>query len=193
MHVFADRIRERGRYSFANENTDVDVYYCPNLVKKFSISINPSTINLDQNCFVIHLDSGDLIVMLDLVQEVTQHSIPTHNVAPMALIDYLPLMGIRCTEMDRGLYANTTFRSVHGLGCWIQRSILGIDHTTSFNIPVLHIIHKMMARQKNIFLNTVSLQQIIANSQHTCGSKFSLPVLALYVQGFPVRREVLIV
>jgi len=61
VHVFADRIRERGRYSFANENTDVDVYYCPNLVKKFSISINPSTINLDQNCFVIHFDSGDLI------------------------------------------------------------------------------------------------------------------------------------
>ena len=131
--------------------------------------------------------------MLDMVQEVAQLLIPTHHVALMALIDYLPLMGIRCTEMDRGLRASTTFRKVHGLGCGIQRNILGIDHTTSFNRPVLHIIHRMMTRQKNIFLNSVLLQQIIANLQHTCGSKFSLPVLALYVQGFPVRREVLIV
>ena len=47
------------------ENTDVDVYYCPDLVKKFFISIDPSTINLDQNCFVVHLESGDFIVTID--------------------------------------------------------------------------------------------------------------------------------
>ena len=72
-------------------------------MKKFFIRIDPSTINLNQNRFVVHFDSGDLIVTLDLIQEVTQLPIPTHHAAPMAFIDYLTLMGIQCMEMDRGL------------------------------------------------------------------------------------------
>ena len=90
------------------------------------MSIDRSTINLDQNRFVIHFDSGNLIITLDLIQKVTQLLIPIHHIAPMALIDYLPLMDIRCTEMNRGLRTSNTFRNVHDVRHWIQRNILGL-------------------------------------------------------------------
>ena len=68
------------------DNMDIDVFYCPDLVKNY-LSINPATIDLEQNYFAIHLDSGDLIVTIALIQEVTQLPIPPHHAAPMALID----------------------------------------------------------------------------------------------------------
>ena len=65
--MFIHRIRERGWYRLVYENTEVDVYYCPDLVKKFYMNIDPSMINLDQNHFIVHLGSGDLIIMVDLI------------------------------------------------------------------------------------------------------------------------------
>ena len=64
---------------------------------------------------LIHLDGGDLIIMVELIPEVPSFRFPQHA-ASLALIDYMPLMGIRCMEMDRGLRANTTFRNMHGVG-----------------------------------------------------------------------------
>ena len=54
---------------------------------------------------------------------------------------------------------------------------MGIDYTTSFSRPVLHIIHSLMMRQNIVCLNTILLKQLIANSQRTRGAKYSLPIL----------------
>ena len=86
-------------------------------------------------------------------------------------------MGARCTEQDRGLKASTTFRNVYCVGRWIQRNILGLDHTTSFNRPVLQIIHDLMTRQHTICINKTIFHCIIANSSRTRGAKYSHPVL----------------
>ena len=96
---------------------------------------------------------------------------------PLPWIDYLTLMGVRCTELDHGVRANITFRNIHCVGRWIQRNILGIDHTTSFYRPALQIIHSLMMRQHTVCINTMLLQQLIANSQRTRRAKYSLPVL----------------
>ena len=79
--------------------------------------------------------------------------------------------------MDRGLHARTTFRNVYSVGHWIQCNILGVDHTTLFNKPVFHIIHNLITPQNNVCLCTILLQQLVANSQRTRGSKYSLPIL----------------
>ena len=84
----------------------------------------------------------------------------------------MAIMGIRCIEYDHGLKASTTFRNVHCVGRWIQRNIIGLDHTISFNRPVLQIINSLMTRQ-----HTVIFQHLIANSQGTRGAKYSHPVL----------------
>jgi len=89
----------------------------------------------------------------------------------------MTLIGVRCTELDRGVQANTIFQNIHCVGHWIQRNILCIDHTTSFYKPTLQIIHSLMKRQHNVCLNTKLLQQLIANFQRTRGVKYSLPVL----------------
>ena len=102
---------------------------------------------------------------------------PPQHIAPFPLHEYMTLMGVRCTKQDRGLRANTTFRNIHCVGRWIQRNILGIDLTTSFNRPALQIIHSLMTRQHTVCLNTILLQQLLANSQRTKGAKYSLPIL----------------
>ena len=56
--VFLDRIRERQWYGLVYDNTDLDVYYCPDLVKQFYLGIYVTTINHDH--FVVHLDQGNL-------------------------------------------------------------------------------------------------------------------------------------
>jgi len=83
--------------------------------------------------------------------------------------------------MNRGLQASTTFHNIHCIGWWIQRNILGIDHTTSFNRLALQIFHGLMTRQNTVCLNTILLQQLLANSQHTRGVKYSLPILVTRV------------
>ena len=64
--------------------------------------------------------------MINLIHDVKIPIPPLHD-PPLAFIDYMPLMGIRCTEMDRGHCSNTTFRNVHGVGRLVQRNILEID------------------------------------------------------------------
>ena len=89
----------------------------------------------------------------------------------------MTVMGARCTEQNRGLKASTTFRNVHCVGRWIQRNILGLNHTTSFNRPVLQIIHDLMTRQHTICINKIIFHSIITNSSRTRGAKYSHPVL----------------
>ena len=79
--------------------------------------------------------------------------------------------------MDHGLRASTTFRNIHCVGRWIKRSIMGIDHMTSFNILVLQIIHSLMMRQHTVCLNMMLSQQLIANSQRARGAKYYLLIL----------------
>ena len=86
-------------------------------------------------------------------------------------------MSVQCIELEHGVRANTTFPNIHCVGRWIQRNILGIDHTTSFYRLVFQVIHSLIMRQHNVYLNTMLLQQLIVNSQRTRGMKYSLPVL----------------
>ena len=51
----------------------------------------------------MHFDSADLHDFVNLIHEVTQLPVTPHHATPLVLIDYMPLMGVRCTEMDRGL------------------------------------------------------------------------------------------
>jgi len=69
------------------------------------------------------------------------------------------------------------FNNVHCVGRWIQCNILGLDHTISFNRPVLQIIHSLMTRQHTVYLNTVIFNTLITNSHCTQGAKYSHPVL----------------
>ena len=89
----------------------------------------------------------------------------------------MTVMGVRCEEKDYGFKESTTFRNVHCVGRWVQHNILGLDHITSFNKPVLEIIHSLMTRQHTVYLNTVLWQHMIGNFQHTRGAKYSHPVL----------------
>ena len=65
------------------------------------------------------------------------------------------------------------FCNMHCVGRWIQRNILGLDHTTSFNRPVLQIIHSLMTMQHTVCLNIVLWQYMIANFQRSQGAKYS--------------------
>ena len=132
---------------------------------------------IDHDHFVVHLDHGNLVVTRGTIEEATQIPSSPQHAALLPLIDYMTLMGIRCTKLDHGVQANTTFRIIHCVGRWIQHNILGIDHTTSFYRPALQIIHSRMTRQHNVCVNTMLLQQLIANSQRTRDVKYSLPVL----------------
>jgi len=113
---------------------------------------------------------------LETIEEVTQIPAP-QRAAPLPLIDYMTLMGAHCTELVRGLRTSTTFRNIYCVRWWIQYNIMGIDHTTSFNRPILQIIHSLMTRQHAVCLNTILLQQLIANSQCSRSAKYSLPIL----------------
>ena len=125
----------------------------------------------------MHFDSGDLVVNVNTIEEITQILCPPQHVAPLPLIGYIFIMGVRCQEKDHGLKASTTFHNVHCVGRWVQRNILGLDRTTSFNRPVLQIIHSLMSRQHIVCLNTILWQHLITNFQRTRGAKYSHPVL----------------
>jgi len=155
--VFLDRIRERQWYELVYDNSDVDTFYCSDLVRKFYLRIDIDFINLDLNQFLVHLDHGIFWSPLRLLRK-SRRCLPLlKTVTPFPLIEYMTLMGARCTEQDCGLRASTTFRNIHCVGCWIQCNILDIDHTTSFNRPALQIIHSLMTRQHTVCLNTILL------------------------------------
>ena len=69
------------------------------------------------------------------------------------------------------------FRNVHCVGRWIQRNILGLEHQSSFNRPVLQIIHDLMTHQHTVCLNKVIFHALLANSSRTRGAKYSHPIL----------------
>jgi len=127
------------------DNSDHEAYHCPEL----DASIDQASINFDTNQFTVHMPTGDLIIAL-ICWRTTHKSPATHSIATLPLIDYMIVMGARCTEQDRGLKTSTTFRNIHCVGRWIQHNILGLDHTTSFNRPVLQIIHDLMTRQHTV-------------------------------------------
>ena len=86
---------------------------------------------------MVHLATGDIIVTVDMFEDYTQVPSNPHHSDPLPLIEYMTIMEARCIEQDRGLKANTTFCNIYCVGRWIQRNILGLDHTTSFNRLVL--------------------------------------------------------
>ena len=83
------------------DNTNLDAYYCPDLVKKFYLGIN--VITIDHDHFVVHLDYRDLEITRGTIEEVTQISSSPQHVAPLPLINYMTLMGVHCTKLDRGV------------------------------------------------------------------------------------------
>ena len=126
---------------------------------------------------LVHMPTGDIIVTLLLLEELTHVPCNPHHSDPLSLIDYMTVIGARCMEQDRGLKASTIFRNVYCVSRWIQRNILGLNHTTSFNSPVLQIIHDLMTRQHTICINKIIFHSIITNSSRTRGAKYSHPVL----------------
>jgi len=43
-HTILDRIRERNWYKLVYVNTNVEIFYCPELMKKFYLNIDTNTI-----------------------------------------------------------------------------------------------------------------------------------------------------
>jgi len=70
------------------------------------LGIDVATINHDH--FVVHLDHGDLEVTQGTIEEATQITSSPQHATPLPLIDYMTLMGVRCTELDHGIRVNTT-------------------------------------------------------------------------------------
>jgi len=128
-HIFLDMIREWNWYTLVYDNSDYEAYYCPELVKLFYANLDQATINLDTHQFTVHLATGDIIVTVDMLEDYTLVPSNPHYSDPLPLIEYMTMMGARFTKQDRGLKASTTFRNIHCVGCWIQRNILGLDHT----------------------------------------------------------------
>jgi len=179
--VFVDRIRGRYWYGLVYDNVERDVFYCPDMVTQIYTNIDTSTIDHDLYQFIVHFSSGDLVVNINIIEKITQIPCPPQHVAPLPLIDYMFIMGVRCQEKDRGLKASTTFRNVHCVGRWGQRNILGLNHTTSFNRLVLQIIHILMTKQHTVCLNTVLWQHLIANFKRTQSAKYSHLVLVTHL------------
>jgi len=49
------------------DNSDHEAYYCPELVKLFYANIDQASINLDTHQFTVHLATGDIIVIVDML------------------------------------------------------------------------------------------------------------------------------
>ena len=106
-----------------------------------------------------------------MIEDYTQVPSYPHHSEPLYLIEYTTIMGARCTEQDHGIKVSMTFSNVYCVGRWIQRNILGLDHTTAFNRLVLQVIHDLMTKQHMICLNTIILRYLITNSTRTKGAK----------------------
>ena len=142
----------------------------------FYNALDHASVSYETYQFVVHMPLGDIFITIPLIAETTNVPSHPHHSDPLPLIDYMPIMGVRCTEQDRGLKANTTFRNVHCVGRWIQRNILGLEHATSFNRPVLQIIHDLMTRKHTVCLNKAIFHAILTNSSRTRGAKHSHPI-----------------
>ena len=57
------------------DNAYIDVFYCPDLVKKFYTKIDMIIINLVHNYFLVHLNYDDLLVT-QAIEELTVHVPP---------------------------------------------------------------------------------------------------------------------
>jgi len=57
-YTFIDRIRDRNWYTLVYDNSDYDVFYCPELIKSFYMGIDTFTLDVDHNQFMVHFDSG---------------------------------------------------------------------------------------------------------------------------------------
>ena len=91
------------------DNEDDDAYYCPESVTQFYTQIDTNTIDHDLQIFIVHVETGDIIVNLNTLEMVTYiPCLPQHD-APLSLIEYMTVKGVRCEEKDSGLKANTTF------------------------------------------------------------------------------------
>jgi len=176
-HILVDRIRSWSWYSLVYDNNDYDTYYCPELVTTFYNAIDYASVHHDTYQFVSHMPFGDIFVTIPLIAECTNVPSYPHHSEPLPLIDYMPIMGARCTIQDRGLKANTTFRNVHCVGRWVQRNIFGIEHQSSFNRPVLQVIHDLMTQNHTVCLNRAIFRAIIDNSSRTRGAKHSHAIL----------------
>jgi len=176
-HIFVDLIHAWNWYSLVYDNNDNDAYYCPDLVTTFYNTLDHASVNHNTQQFTVHMPYGDIFVTIPLIAEITDVPIHPHHTDPLPLVDYMPIMGVRCTEQDRGLKAQSTFRNVHCIGRWLQRNIFGLDHTTTFNRPVLQIIHDLMTHRHTVCLNRAIFHAILDNSSRTRGAKYSHPVL----------------
>jgi len=174
---FFDRIREWNWYALVYDNSEYEAYYCPELGKLFYANLDQARINLETHQFTVHLATRDTIVIVDMLEDYTQVPSNPHHSKPLPLIEYMTMMGALYTEQDMGLKASTTFHNIHCVGRWIQHNILGLDHTTSFNRPVLQIIHGLMTKQHTVCINSIIFNCLITNSTRTRDTKYSHPVL----------------
>jgi len=90
--VFVDSIRERHWYGLVYDKDESDAFYCPDLVTQFYTNIDTSTIDHDLHQFNVHFDSGDLVVNINTIEDITQISCPLQHVAPLSLINYMSIM-----------------------------------------------------------------------------------------------------
>ena len=77
------------------DNSNVDIFYCQDLVRNFYLGIDTDSINLNLNQFIVHLDHRDLLVTIKTAQDVAQVPSPPQHIAPLPLIKYMTLMGAR--------------------------------------------------------------------------------------------------
>jgi len=101
------------RTSVRNKDSDV---YCLNLVTQFYTHIDTSTIDHNLHTFIVHFDSGDFVVNINMIEMITQIPCPPQYDAPLSLIEYMTVMGVRCEEKDRRLKVSTIFHNVHCVG-----------------------------------------------------------------------------
>ena len=97
-HIFIDRIRAWDWFTLAYDNDNNDVFYCPDLVTMFYNSIDHASIDLHTFQFTVHMPLGDLFITIPLLEEITNVPSQPHHSDPLPLIDYMPIMGARCTE-----------------------------------------------------------------------------------------------
>ena len=89
MDTYSDRIREQNWYGLVYDNTNIDAFYCFELVKKFCLGIDITTIYLDHNQSLVHFDHGGLLATPTTIEEVTQIPVSLMQDAPLPLIDYI--------------------------------------------------------------------------------------------------------
>ena len=80
------------------DNSEYEAYYCPALVKIFYSSIDQTTIGLETYQFTVHLATGDIIVITDMLEDYTEVPSNPYHSEPLPLIEYMTIMGARCTE-----------------------------------------------------------------------------------------------